>query len=323
MYVKRKGARAATQRGANSPLPHCGWNGRRRCGETRWQRGANSPLPHCGRQAAARAGAPLPNEGRIRPSLIAARIACAVHRGPAPNEGRIRPSLIAALPPPVPRPRQENQRGANSPLPHCGTTIQTTQTQDTAPNEGRIRPSLIAASVSQRIDYMINRQRGANSPLPHCGRMVAVVLLGGSPSTRGEFAPPSLRLRSPPWVLHAESSNEGRIRPSLIAAGLAEVRAGRRSSQRGANSPLPHCGPLLVSQTAPRSSPTRGEFAPPSLRQPVRTGFRQMLPPNEGRIRPSLIAAVLCWKFLLREGDNEGRIRPSLIAANNAATSSG
>ena len=83
--------------------------------------------------------------------------------------------------------------------------------------------------------------RGANSPLPHCGIRAASLSAAWLSPTRGEFAPPSLRLD--------------------IYGGL-----GGRSGLRGANSPLPHCGKMTNERASGVPEPTRGEFAPPSLR---------------------------------------------------------
>ena len=206
-------------------------------------------------------------------------------------------------------------------------------------------------------------QRGANSPLPHCGHHTGKNEAKGPAATRGEFAPPSLR-RGPadggrgrlpgnegrirPSLIAAADpiafrysirTNEGRIRPSLIAAAASPPAGYRRLRQRGANSPLPHCGGWEARQRsrsaastrgefAPPSlrreggdaspyldGPTRGEFAPPSLRQSSAAVMARRNAPNEGRIRPSLIAAVLRVRYCLRCCGNEGRIRPSLIAA--------
>ena len=63
-------------------------------------------------------------------------------------------------------------------------------------------------------------QRGAASPLPHCGPAVAVVSDGFRLATRGGFAPPSLRLLPGQSTSASKQLNEGRLRPSLIAAGF-------------------------------------------------------------------------------------------------------
>ena len=205
------------------------------------------------------------NEGRIRPSLIAAGRPTSCRSAPASNEGRIRPSLIAADMGWSGISRSSVQRGANSPLPHCGSGPATGQ-RSPSTNEGRIRPSLIAASFPDR---------GA----------------GADSSTRGEFAPPSLRPGSP----------------------LSYRPAG--TGQRGANSPLPHCGRSPSGSTGIGFRTTRGEFAPPSLRPPGRFGSSVRPVCNEGRIRPSLIAAHFLPPVRVKLAPNEGRIRPSLIAA--------
>ena len=206
------------------------------------QRGANSPLPHCGAYALAYTAG------------------------------------------------DTGQRGANSPLPHCGASAKLPKAIPGGSNEGRIRPSLIAAGHQRFVSFPGWLQRGANSPLPHCGNVNLFSLVTGNPTTRGEFAPPSLR-------------------PQPGRSGL------RPDWQRGANSPLPHCGRSVVSSSAMWSGTTRGEFAPPSLRRVLQGRRGHSRRCNEGRIRPSLIAALSAAPPPPNPPPNEGRIRPSLIAA--------
>ena len=157
-------------------------------------RGANSPLPHCGPTKPGLPPPPQPPyEGRIRPSLIAAYPAASPPRQSAGYEGRIRPSLIAAYSQTIQTLATRRLRGANSPLPHCGTdtagrsTVVSCATRgEFAPPslrrevagvpgrrvpayEGRIRPSLIAAPGWEPGGPNPAVLRGANSPLPHCG----------------------------------------------------------------------------------------------------------------------------------------------------------
>ena len=139
---------------------------------------------------------------------------------------------------------------------------------------------------------IMRAQRGANSPLPHCGRLVGRSSLPGWAATRGEFAPPSLRLEGGDLEPCRERSNEGRIRPSLIAAIIRSRSPWIGWVQRGANSPLPHCGSRTAERGVRRSIATRGEFAPPSLRPLRELAACCGAPNNEGRIRPSLIAAI-------------------------------
>ena len=152
-------------------------------------------------------------------------------------------------------------RGANSPLPHCGQ-----------PHPIRPVPVL----------YL----RGANSPLPHCGTDPADRCPAPPPPTRGEFAPPSLRptggLGGRPVVLHYE----GRIRPSLIAATAPPPPPPPTTSLRGANSPLPHCGGHIPQQRTPSLRPTRGEFAPPSLRHLRFPGISEKMSATRGEFAP-------------------------------------
>ena len=183
-----------------------------------------------------------------------------MHGLPA-NEGRIRPSLIAArLPDPLGT-LAGRQRGANSPLPHCGCLPVIVRAEDDDGNEGRIRPSLIAAPRSTAILTSSVSQRGANSPLPHCGNLTTLNIGCPASATRGEFAPPSLRrerVGSADWRVRG---NEGRIRPSLIAAKTWRRKPGGSCPQRGANSPLPHCGRVAL-KIAPIDSVQRGANSP-------------------------------------------------------------
>ena len=114
---------------------------------------------------------------------------------------------------------------------------------------------------------------------------------GTAGTTRGEFAPPSLRLTYATQGNVAQSDYEGRIRPSLIAAPLLPRPPGHHPGLRGANSPLPHCGDIDAYKGGDAYAPTRGEFAPPSLRRLVVLGHHVGAGGYEGRIRPSLIAA--------------------------------
>ena len=133
-------------------------------------------------------------------------------------------------------------------------------------------------------------QRGAPAPLPHCGLSVAFGFLTARKSTRGAGAPPSLRRVFVPVGRRGGGHNEGRRRPSLIAA-LSRCRLAISGGvQRGAPAPLPHCGPSegcfrglgRLQRGAPAPLPhcgkcpkrtgyapggsTRGAGAPPSLR---------------------------------------------------------
>ena len=230
------------------------------------------------------------------------------------NEGRRRPSLIAAHSCLCASVSSLAQRGAPAPLPHCGISLEIHS-------------------------CLCSEQRGAPAPLPHCGSDFLAVVLLVCLATRGAGAPPSLRLCVWYWSVRPRVSNEGRRRPSLIAAlpgcpayqsaspqrgapaplphcGLAAQAAGGNSTmQRGAPAPLPHCGPHILAvppllhhqRGAPAPLPhcgnawacasvivqasTRGAGAPPSLRHYQAAQDDPADPPNEGRRRPSLIAA--------------------------------
>ena len=164
------------------------------------------------------------------------------------NEGRIRPSLIAATELQWLQSSRCSQRGANSPLPHCRHLARSLGEPVGGANEGRIRPSLIAAGQAGRgcrgvyaptrgefappslphLGYRERNercadQRGANSPLPHCRERRTWKRTGEVMPTRGEFAPPSLPRSHPLVGGDPQPANEGRIRPSLIAAGVSSA----------------------------------------------------------------------------------------------------
>ena len=234
---------------------------------------------------------PRPYEGRIRPSLIAAGSGIpSLSHASTPTRGEFAPpSLRLVLL--MKRPLRSPLRGANSPLPHCGVLTShegqwqahSTRGEFAPPSlrhlvaevgcahyliyEGRIRPSLIAAASRTWILKEAVPLRGANSPLPHCGPG----LINERIYTIGVY--------------------EGRIRPSLIAARRRASGRDRDTGLRGANSPLPHCGSHSALHFTTGSGPTRGEFAPPSLRPCNRHLHPTSAGAYEGRIRPSLIAA--------------------------------
>ena len=246
----RRGSPDFPTRGEFAPpslrrIRFCGGRRRRCC-----QRGANSPLPHCGTEQERQA-----------------------ERDRLANEGRIRPSLIAALPPPLPLHRHLAQRGANSPLPHCGLEEEQARAEGGAePTRGEFAPPSLRRGRDYRGGACPGDQRGANSPLPHCGVNDWACPRAVMSPTRGEFAPPSLRRAVWRRRASAEPTNEGRIRPSLIAAGGAGAGLLVDASQRGANSPLPHCGRGFPRGNGAAPVPTRGEFAPPSLRHRIPGG---------------------------------------------------
>ncbi len=234
---------------------------------------------------------PTAYEGRIRPSLIAAtsREAHPVY------EGRIRPSLIAAgelcqagrrevptrgefAPPSLRRggrlatrgefapPSLGDLRGANSPLPHCGN-FQPRISNARRGLRGANSPLPHCGPGSGRGSQGTIRLRGANSPLPHCGMRVRTTRNEKPESTRGEFAPPSLR----PFPSDVPQLPLNRLRGAnspLPHCGDDTLESGVGYDYlRGANSPLPHCGGLMFF-----FNPDRSDY--------------------EGRIRPSLIAAA-------------------------------
>ena len=238
--------------------------------------------------------------------------------GDTSNEGRIRPSFIAACQARPPLFTPAPQRGSNSTLLHCGV-------------------------YAGHVFHLAFDQRGSNSTLLHCGPACQCGWPCHRHSTRVEFDPPSLRRRhlrsdglvelptrvefDPPSLRRrvqrrratGQPGNEGRIRPSFIAATAPASPPGSDGPQRGSNSTLLHCGSNV------EAHPEGGAA-------------------NEGRIRPSFIAATASfWAparvrrqrgsnstllhcgassvtfALARAFGNEGRIRPSFIAANSLA----
>ena len=229
-----------------------------------------------------------PNEGRRRPSLIAAYPAGCLAGFHPVNEGRRRPSLIAA-----------------SVLP-CSAQV-------AASNEGRRRPSLIAAMSQWRYSSMASVQRGAPAPLPHCGT-ARKPIRHSIPFQRGAPAPlphcgsvddpatpdHSWQRGAPAPLPHCGNTrfvsgstmktNEGRRRPSLIAACNRARSLAWSSSTRGAGAP-PSLRLGLVDGDSRPLFATRGAGAPPSLRRTCRLCLLTRRNSNEGRRRPSLIAA--------------------------------
>ena len=157
------------------------------------------------------------------------------------NEGRRRPSLIAA-------------GSASVRFLRCGA------------NEGRRRPSLIAAGSSRLIQTPPDAQRGAPAPLPHCGDEALKVLADLLDATRGAGAPPSLRHFRPGNEFPPTYPNEGRRRPSLIAATKSATSPSSTSSNEGRRRPS-----LIAANFSDATTATDAG--------------------NEGRRRPSLIAA--------------------------------
>ena len=208
-----------------------------------------------------------------------------------PNEGRRRPSLIAACPPDLTSPVDVRQRGAPAPLPHCG--------------------------VFMRNCFMCGGlQRGAPAPLPHCGYDTAALADAKSRATRGAGAPPSLRHHPCLRFIMSTTIQRGAPAPLPHCGLLAPPSDVIGGLQRGAPAPLPHCGNRSA-KTFPGFSPQRG--APAPLPHCGRLRFHYLVintRGNEGRRRPSLIAACRSGSRRARSSRNEGRRRPSLIAAS-------
>ena len=160
-------------------------------------------------------------------------------------------------------------------------------------NEGRRRPSLIAAC---------NNLFEWDRVVPNEGRRRPSLIAAGNP----RFHP------------HSSSIQRGAPAP-LPHCGSPEVhQAITDASQRGAPAPLPHCGVSRGSGEVKDTGATRGAGAPPSLRRGNRRRLGNPPAPNEGRRRPSLIAANPWMIKGVGIEPNEGRRRPSLIAAFDA-----
>ena len=283
-----------------------------------------------------------PTRGEFAPPSLRQGSPSPPRRAHWPNEGRIRPSLIAASSWGGWRTSSGRPTRGEFAPPSLRPTGGRYGGRPVDANEGRIRPSLIAATRAGRVPITQgiptrgefappslrhfgggNRgsgqpvQRGANSPLPHCGVAKAGRAQGHAWPTRGEFAPPSLRHDNGQWLDGTLVTNEGRIRPSLIAAFVAFGGHAVSDRQRGANSPLPHCGTSSTTKTTQETPPTRGEFAPPSLRHRSAVLLGSALYRQRGANSP-LPHCGIGRHAQLKPGDdaNEGRIRPSLIAAD-------
>ena len=227
------------------------------------------------------APAPLPHCGLVQ----AAQVAPVSH----PTRGAGAPPSLRHAVLRLSEPSRCTTRGAGAP-PSLRQPVRSGIRTRPRPNEGRRRPSLIAARRPTPCYSAGACQRGAPAPLPHCG-LSSVSWKVEPPPQRG--APAPLPHCGPPK------------RPPPAASGL----------QRGAPAPLPHCG---RSRTRPATWPPlqRGAPAPlPHCGRFPHPGTRKCIP-NEGRRRPSLIAAVRNAQASQSSWANEGRRRPSLIAAH-------
>ena len=205
------------------------------------------------------------------------------------------------------------QRGSNSTLLHCGCktpgqgTILICATRvEFDPPSLRLAPLTppYAAPGATRVEFDPPSLRLDGLVLGYLQR----------PPTRVEFDPPSLRRRVRAAAAEGERVNEGRIRPSFIAAARVGSVSCPDVLQRGSNSTLLHCGLAAV------SGPNGRRIQRGSNSTLLHCGTKQTVlfrrtAGNEGRIRPSFIAAdqlrVATAGLLI----NEGRIRPSFIAA--------
>ena len=231
------------------------------------------------------------------------------------NEGRRRPSLIAAWAGGGAVSVVLAQRGAPAPLPHCGD-FAGARAFFGGVQRGAPAPLPHCGVRHISITASSECQRGAPAPLPHCGVCRVTVVPTICRPTRGAGAPPSLRPAMPSndasgFVCPTRGAGAPpSLRPAgTMAAAVAEYE------QRGAPAPLPHCGTGQPSGWRVIRS-QRGAPAPlPHCGMAWWAGNRAYFICNEGRRRPSLIAAR---RFPFRRGRvrrNEGRRRPSLIAA--------
>ena len=159
-------------------------------------------------------------------------------------------------------------------------------------NEGRRRPSLIAATCFCACQACSFPTRGAGAP-PSLRQVVQQPVLPPPVATRGAGAPPSLRQTAQNGPPPTGAATRGAGAPPSLRQHLRPLKPACYL-QRGAPAPLPHCGRL----TNIIVKPVYG---------------------NEGRRRPSLIAAFPRHLGADSEGTNEGRRRPSLIAAASPA----
>ena len=220
-------------------------------------------LRHMARSDPTRPG--VHNEGRIRPSFIAANSWTRGRQGAAQQRGSNSTLLHCGADPEDLTGHVERQRGSNSTLLHCGTR-RTRRAERLAVNEGRIRPSFIAACLRERGGRSASDQRGSNSTLLHCGqfnrnRNILTTRQRGSNSTLlhcgaypAALSPGRTGQRgSNSTLLHCGLDrcvdfgdrtfrNEGRIRPSFIAARTERGARCPLRRQRGSNSTLLHCG---------------------------------------------------------------------------------
>ena len=161
------------------------------------------------------------------------------------------------------------------------------------------------------------RQRGSNSTLLHCGTLAVAEGLAEWWPTRVEFDPPSLRRVGLRGHLGGAVRQRG-SNSTLLHCGFMTVLVLKSGiGQRGSNSTLLHCGKCILTKIISRLLATRVEFDPPSLRLDGSAGSARSGVVNEGRIRPSFIAAAVRKYRNSSVGSNEGRIRPSFIAAGS------
>ena len=183
----------APHRGANSPLLHCGEDGR--VVETQYtqHRGANSPLLHCGRcSGAAGSRTPLPPRGEFAPPTLRPTHH---HLG----QRRIRAPRGEFAPPTLRQVRRRQDAAACS-----------------APR-GEFAPPTLRPVCCEELYPRSDAPRGEFAP-PTL-RLEGIDdddLVASSP--RGEFAPPTLRRPRCRFGCTSLLRTEGRIRPSYIAA---------------------------------------------------------------------------------------------------------
>ena len=278
------------------------------------------------------------NEGRIRPSFIAADPESALPLDGRTTRVEFDPPSLRRFPHQNIRPPSTTTRVEFDP-PSLRQSGDVPGWSTPRGNEGRIRPSFIAARPLRAASSAAAVQRGSNSTLLHCGMDTIegsrrVVRQRGSNSTLlhcGTFADKAAlaneRQRgSNSTLLHCgahEAGNKlvaelqrGSNSTLLHCGGQALPLPIRQREQRGSNSTLLHCGEII------RVTTTVNEYNEGRIRPSFIAALRSALKPstrpsNEGRIRPSFIAARLSPARRSAGRSNEGRIRPSFIAAGD------
>ena len=253
------------------------------------------------------------------------------------NEGRIRPSFIAALflserPAGSVPTRVEFDPPSLRPV-HLGAGQ-----ADEVPTRVEFDPPSLRQAGIAGAKTRPRQQRGSNSTLLHCGLADEPGGFFGDEPTRVEFDPPSLRPHlgagqrragaatrvefDPPSLRRSGERERGALplqrgsNSTLLHCGISLIRGiSKGSIQRGSNSTLLHCGAKADKDKADRLVNNEGRIRPSFIAAFARLSGVCVDCSNEGRIRPSFIAAAWLPPPPSSPWCNEGRIRPSFIAA--------